>query len=134
LVAYLSCLVCRWPDAVVPGAAAVIETELVSDETRTKGFSREKDQVEELVLLGGPYFVAISPTDGSLAKADPSRPTEVGTVMELPHRSEGVGRGVVCGLLMERLHDVSLCFIFVLAYLLSIMFVTFMFFGNRLFL
>jgi hypothetical protein len=103
LVEYLSCLVCRWLDAIFPGAAAMVETELVSDEARMKSFSHGKDQVEEWVVLGGPYSVAISPTEGSLAKADPSRPTEVGAVVVLLRHSEGVGHSVLCGLLLERL-------------------------------
>jgi 2-keto-4-pentenoate hydratase/2-oxohepta-3-ene-1,7-dioic acid hydratase in catechol pathway len=110
----------------------MVETELVSGEAHAKGLDHEEGQVEERVVLGGSYSAAIPLTKASLAKAVSGCDAEVGNVVVVSRHSKGVSRGVVCILLMELLQDVSACYVFALACLLTIAFVTSMFLRDML--
>jgi hypothetical protein len=46
-----------------------------------------------------------------LAKVASVCETVAGDVVMMPHHSRGIDHGAVCGLLMERLHNVSVCFV-----------------------
>jgi hypothetical protein len=92
-------------------AADIVKTKLVSGEAHTKCSECEEDHVEEHVVLDGSDSVATLVAEASLAKAVFGHDAGAGNIVVVPRHSEGVSHGAVCSLLMERLQDVSACFV-----------------------
>jgi hypothetical protein len=108
------------------------EAELVSGGAHMKGVDHEGDQIERWVVLGGPHSVVIPFSEGPVATVVSGRAAEAGNVAAVLQRAAGVSHDVVCGLLMERLQDVSTCFISAFSGMLMAALVTYLFARDRL--
>jgi hypothetical protein len=95
----------------VINVADVVESGLVSAEVHTEGSKREKDQVEEQLVMDVSASAAIPDAENPQAKMASIRETGAGDIAITPRHSEGIGHNAVCGLLLERLQDVSVCFV-----------------------
>jgi hypothetical protein len=62
-------------------------------------------------MLSGPYSAAILLPEGPAAENISVRDAVFGDIMVVRRHSKGVSRDTVCGVPMERLQDVSACFV-----------------------
>jgi hypothetical protein len=90
-------------DTVEPGLASADECLKVQE--------CGKDRADEQPAMDVSAFVAVSDAEAPLVKVVSGHDTEADGVVSVPCCSEGVGGEAVCGLLIERLQDVSVCFV-----------------------
>jgi hypothetical protein len=91
--------------------ANIVKTKLVSADAHTEGLEQKKDQASEQPVMDVFASAVVPDVEASLGKVISCHNTGVGDIVSIPCRSEGVSRGAVCGLLMERLQDVSAYFV-----------------------